>query len=64
MIYEAFNSDDMYTVFNYAVRKNYKFVIVSYDKPVEKSITDLLGFSELFTVENCYRLYYYVGVKR
>jgi len=63
-IYEAFENGDMYDVVNYATRKNYNFVITSYDKPIESSILSLMGFEELYNFKDYYRLYYYVGVKR
>lgn len=64
-VYESYMADDeMYDVFNYAVRKNYHFVIAAYDKKIDQNALNLLGFSELYSVENNYRLYYYGGVER
>ena len=63
-IYDAYVGNDMYAILNYATRKNYNFVITSYDKPIESSVLSLMGFEELYNFKDEYRLYYYVGVKR
>ena len=63
-VYDAYEEDDMYSVLNYATRKNYNFVVVGYDKKIDSAVLQMMGFEELYSLENAYRLYYYVGVKR